>query len=86
LPAQPDSIGRNQSTAKLNEAERHRAHQSLEQDFSEVDRADENTLNRIRWHSVKGANTPCSVYLAGAPGQGLRKLGLRLDGNTDDDD
>lgn len=37
---------------------RHWAKLSLAQDFSEVDRADEDTLNRIIWHSVKGLRTP----------------------------
>ncbi|HZE21366.1 MAG TPA: hypothetical protein VE082_04875, partial [Desulfobaccales bacterium] len=34
------------------------AKKSLELDFSEADRADEMTLNRILWHSARGYDTP----------------------------
>jgi YVTN family beta-propeller protein len=34
------------------------AKKSLELDFDEADEADEDTLNRILWHSVKGDNVP----------------------------
>ena len=71
---------------QLKGEELHWARKSLEQNFAEVDRADEDTLNRIIWHSVKGVNTPYPVQLAGAHGRGLRKLGLRLDGMKLDDD
>ena len=32
----------------------HWARKSMELDFRDVDRIDEDTLNRILWHSVKG--------------------------------
>jgi YVTN family beta-propeller protein len=47
------------------------AQKSLELDLDEVDRADEDTFNRILWASVKGTGVPY-------PGKKLR--------NTDDDD
>jgi hypothetical protein len=42
------------------------------------------TLNRIIWHSVKGADTPYPAHLAGAHGRGLKTLNLRLVGNEDE--
>ncbi len=50
------------------------------------DRADEETLNRILWHSARGAAAfPASV--SGAHGTGLRARGLRnLDKSAPDDD
>jgi YVTN family beta-propeller protein len=74
----------NKPTAKLEGDELHWAQKSIEQNFNEVDRADEDTLNRIIWHSVKGVNSRYPVELAGAHGKGLRKLGLTLDGKKDD--
>jgi hypothetical protein len=76
----------NKATAELLGAELHWALKSLEQPFDEVDQADEDTLNRIIWHSVKGEDAPYPVHLAGAHGKGLRKLGLTLGGKADDDD
>ena len=64
----------------------HWALKSLEQPFDEVDQADEDTLNRIIWHSVKGVDAPYPVELAGAHGKGLRALRLKLGGKDDDDD
>jgi hypothetical protein len=78
----------NPQTADLNEEDRHWAMLSLEQNLDEVDQADEDTFNRIIWHSVKGAGTPYPVYYAGAHGKGLKKLGLRFapEAAMDDDD
>jgi hypothetical protein len=39
-------------------AARRWAIKSMELELDEVDRADEDTLNRILWHSVKGYDTP----------------------------
>jgi YVTN family beta-propeller protein len=50
------------------------------------DLADEDTLNRIVWHSVKGSDAPYPAAFAGAHGRGLAKLHLKLDGNVKDDD
>jgi len=38
------------------------------------DQADENTLNRILWHALKGADAPYPAEYAGAHGRGLKKL------------
>jgi DNA-binding beta-propeller fold protein YncE len=61
--------------------------------FALPDRADEDTLNRIVWHSVKGAQAYPTAW-AGAHGRGLKPLGLSLatgalkpvDDDDDDDD
>jgi len=41
------------------------ANKSLELDFDEADEADEDTLNRILWHSVRGWDTPYPERLRG---------------------
>jgi len=69
----------NPPTAALRGDARHWAEKSLALDFEEVDRADEDTLNRILWHSAKGPEAPYPAALAGAHGSGLRKLGLALE-------
>jgi YVTN family beta-propeller protein len=74
----------NKPTAQLQGAERYWAEQSIAQPLDEVDRADEDTLNRIIWHSVKGVDAPYPVQFAGAHGKGLKKLKLNLTGNDDD--
>jgi YVTN family beta-propeller protein len=38
---------------------------SLKLDFSEADNADEDTLNRILWHSVKGDDVPYPAHFVG---------------------
>ena len=76
----------NKPTASLKGAELHWALKSLDLPLDEVDRADEDTLNRILWHSVKGVDTPYPAQLAGAHGKGLRALGLKLNGPDKDDD
>jgi hypothetical protein len=86
LPNQIPLDEMNKSTAELQGQELHWALKSLELPLDEVDQADENTFNRILWHSVKGVNAPYPAELAGAHGKGLRKLGLVLTGGEDDDD
>jgi hypothetical protein len=46
-------------------------------DFSKPDNVDDNQLNRIIWHSIKG-NARYPAEFAGAHGKGLKKLGLIL--------
>jgi hypothetical protein len=86
LPSQIPLDEMNPSTAELQGDERHWALKSLEQNLDEVDRADEDTFNRIIWHSVKGVDAPYPAKLAGAHGTGLRALGLVFGGEDDDDD
>ena len=54
--------------------------------FDEPDLNDDNTLNRILWHSVKGVDAPYPAAFAGPHGKGLRALGLKLVPTDDDDD
>jgi hypothetical protein len=75
----------NKSAADLRGDALHWACKSLEQEWDDVDRADEDTLNRVLWHSVKGVETPYPVEFAGAHGRGLRTLGLAHAGAKDDD-
>jgi hypothetical protein len=78
----------NRPLAELTPAERFWAERSLEQDFRVFDRADEDTLNRILWHSVRGVGARYPAEFAGAHGKGLAALRLRLDprGGVDEDD
>ncbi len=64
----------------LSRKDRYWASQSLKQDFSKPDLADDNILNRIIWYSVRGdARYPAEF--TGAHGKGLKKLGLMLTKN-----
>jgi YVTN family beta-propeller protein len=74
----------NKPTAQLQGAELYWAEKSLEQSLEEVDQADEDTMNRIIWHSVKGVDAPYPAHLAGAHGKGLKALGLKFGGDDDD--
>jgi hypothetical protein len=76
----------NKATAQLQGAELYWAQKSQEQSLDAVDQADEDTMNRILWHSVKGVEAPYPVHLAGAHGKGLKGLRLKLGGRGDDDD
>jgi hypothetical protein len=62
------------------------AEQSEMLPLDKPDLADENALNRIVWHSVRGVDAAYPAEFAGAHGKGLRKLGLRLDTTARDDD
>lgn len=78
----------NKKAELLTPAERVLADASSSMDLSKPDRADEDTLNRILWHAMKGAETPYPAEWAGPHGRGLAALGLKLDesGAVDDDD
>ncbi|MBI4662872.1 MAG: bifunctional YncE family protein/alkaline phosphatase family protein [Verrucomicrobia bacterium] len=69
----------NKPLAELQGEELHWANQSLALPLDEVDQAEEDTLNRILWHSVKGMDAPYPSHLAGAHGKGLKGLRLKLD-------
>jgi YVTN family beta-propeller protein len=76
----------NPAAAGLTGAERHWANLSQALPLDEPDRADEDTLNRILWHAVKGVGAPYPAAVAGAHGKGLKGLGLRLVSGPADDD
>ncbi len=61
--AKPDLSGFTALTAKIdlmskNPSQGYGAVESARMDFSDYDRVDEDALNRILWHSIKGANVP----------------------------
>lgn len=79
----------NRKVASLPPADQALARASAALPLDKPDQADEDTLNRILWHAIKGADTPYPADLAGAHGTGLAALGLRLapeDGSVEDDD
>jgi hypothetical protein len=61
------------------------ADESAKQDFSRIDAADEDTLNRILWFAAKGPGAPYPADFAGAHGRGLKELDLVLDATGDSD-
>ncbi|MDB6017346.1 MAG: Phosphoesterase family protein [Pedosphaera sp.] len=73
--------------AALSWQDRYWAGKSVKLDFSKPDLINEDTFNRIIWHSVRGYSRYPSEFV-GAHGKGLKKLGLALDKNArkDDDD
>jgi hypothetical protein len=61
--AKPDLSGFTAVAAKIdlmtkNPAQGYGAEKSAAMDFSDYDRADEDALNRILWHSIKGTAAP----------------------------
>ncbi len=62
----------NPPLGKLKGAALHWAKKSLELDFDREDEADEDTLNRILWHSVRGYDTPYPAAPAVGPGRDPR--------------
>ncbi|MEK7476240.1 MAG: bifunctional YncE family protein/alkaline phosphatase family protein [Candidatus Coatesbacteria bacterium] len=62
--------------------ERHWAELSERLDFAHVDAANEDTLNRILWHAMRGTE-PYPAEWAGPHGRGLKPLGLTLSGEDD---
>lgn len=69
----------NKETSDLPVQERHWADLSADLPLDQPDQADEDTLNRIVWHSVNGVDASYPVAFAGAHGKGLSRLGLRPD-------
>jgi YVTN family beta-propeller protein len=55
----------------------HWAARSAALDWSKPDAADEDTLNRILWHAMRGRDADYPVHLAGAHGNGLAARRLR---------
>ena len=72
--------------AQLHGKELYWAKQLAAMRFDAPDLNDDDTLNRILWHSVKGVDAPYPAAFAGAHGKGLRALGLKLAPTQDDDD
>jgi hypothetical protein len=77
----------NPPKAKGTPKEKEAAEQSEAMDLSEPDRVDDDLLNRILWHAMKGFDARYPAEFAGAHGKGLKKLKLKAgDGDDDDDD
>lgn len=64
----------------------HWAEVSLAQNFEVIDGPDDDLLNRVLWHAVKGVDTPYPAHLAGAHGAGLAERGLIRDLDWEDED
>jgi len=86
LPNQIPLDQMNPKKAKLTGAELEWARLSDAQDFSIPDRADDNTLNHILWHAMKGVDIPYPAAYAGAHGRGLKDLKLQVLKGADKDD
>ncbi len=74
----------NPPLAQLNSKQRYWAEASLRQDFRGFDRADEDTLNRILWHAIRGVQIPYPIAFAGAHGRGLKQRQLIHQPSDDD--
>ncbi|MGE5431376.1 MAG: alkaline phosphatase family protein [Syntrophomonadaceae bacterium] len=68
----------NTSSSLLIGEELKASHMSNMMDFSEPDRINDDSMNRILWHDAKGYNIPYPEGFAGAHGKGLRGLKLKL--------
>jgi hypothetical protein len=62
------------------------AEQSEAMDLSQPDRAEEDVLNRIIWHAMRGVEARYPAEFAGAHGKGLGGLKLKATEEDDDDD
>jgi YVTN family beta-propeller protein len=76
----------NPQTGYLKGKELYWARKSMEEPFDKFDQADEDTLNQIIWHAVKGVDAPYPAHLAGAHGAGLKALNLALTDEEEDED
>ncbi|MGC8783108.1 MAG: alkaline phosphatase family protein [Armatimonadota bacterium] len=69
----------NPALSTLNPQQRHWAEASLRLPLDKPDRVEDDLLNRILWHAVKGVDAPYPVEFAGAHGRGLAARGLALE-------
>jgi YVTN family beta-propeller protein len=70
---------RNAAIGTLQGKARELAEASERFDLREPDRIDDDTMNRILWHSCMGIGRAYPAEFAGAHGKGLKQLGLKLD-------
>ncbi len=75
----------NPPLSSLNPQQRHWAEASLRLPLDKPDRAEEDLLNRILWHAVRGVDAPYPSEFAGAHGKGLAARGLVLMPEEEDD-
>jgi hypothetical protein len=78
----------NKPRSELPESMRPYAEQSAAMVLDKPDAIEDDTLNRVLWHAMKGPDAAYPAEWAGAHGRGLEKLGLKLDprDNGEDDD
>jgi YVTN family beta-propeller protein len=76
----------NKPRSEVPESMRPYAEQSAELALDKPDMINDDTLNRILWHAMKGPDAAYPAEWAGAHGRGLAKLGLKLDGRVSEDD
>jgi YVTN family beta-propeller protein len=72
--------------AQLHGKELYWARQLAAMRFDQPDLNNDDLLNRILWHSVKGVDAPYPVAFAGPHGKGLRALNLQHAPTTPDND
>jgi hypothetical protein len=72
--------------AQLHGKELYWAKQLAAMRFDRPDLNNDDLLNRILWHSVKGVDTPYPVAFAGPHGKGLRALNLQHAPSAPDND
>lgn len=75
----------NPTKDKLDPLLRKMADLSEKQDLSKMDAIDDDTFNRVIWHSVMGTK-PYPTEWSGAHGRGLKKKGLTIDKNVKDEE
>ncbi|MCC7434382.1 MAG: hypothetical protein IT363_06830 [Methanoregulaceae archaeon] len=75
----------NKPKSAMNAFERKWADLSEAQDLSKMDAIEDDTMNRILWHSVRGTE-PYPAAWAGAHGRGLDKKGLKRDPRKSDEE
>ncbi|MEP6915759.1 MAG: hypothetical protein ABJC89_08930 [Acidobacteriota bacterium] len=78
LPARIDLMTRNAPQG-------YGAAQSARMDFRDYDRIDEDTLNRILWHSIKGVDVPYPAPMRRALPTPFGLLGFQREGDGDGD-
>jgi hypothetical protein len=86
LPNQVPLDEMNPELSQLEGKELYWAKKSMELDFEIVDGPDDDTLNRILWHFIKGVDAPYPEHVSGAHGTGLMALNLVFDSEWDEDD
>jgi hypothetical protein len=75
----------NPPLSSLTPQQRHWAEASLRLPLEKPDLAEEDLLNRILWHAVRGVDAPYPSEFAGAHGKGLAARGLVLMPEEKDD-
>jgi len=78
-PAEVPIDERNAAIERLHGKARQLADASNRFDLREPDRIDDDTMNRVLWHSCMGIDNAYPAEFAGAHGKGLKRLGLKLD-------